>query len=143
VAQVKSYRDLEVWRKAMSLAELCYRATDAFEKREIYGLASQIRRAAVSVASNIAEGHSRRSRPAYLNHLSIALGSQSEVETQIELASRLSIMPKEVASRILLTAEQVGRMLHALIAALERGQPRTGLVSPNPQPLDPSPSSVH
>lgn len=120
MTQVRSYRDLEVWRKAMNLAELCYRATKEFEKREIYGLASQVRRAAVFVASNIAEGHSRGSRPAYLNHLSIALSSQSEVETQIELASRLSMMPSEVAGEILILAEQVGRMLHALIAALER-----------------------
>ncbi len=142
MTQVRSYRDLEVWRKAMNLAELCYRATKEFEKREIYGLSSQIRRAAVSVASNIAEGHSRRTRLAYLNHLSIALGSQSEVETQIELASRLRIVPNEVASQILLLAEEVGRVLHALIAALERGQPRTGSGSPSPQPPDPSPSRL-
>jgi four helix bundle protein len=143
MTQVRSYRDLEVWRKAMNLAELCYRATEEIEKREVYGLASQVRRAAVSVASNIAEGHSRRSRPAYLNHLSIALSSQSEVETQIELASRLSIMPHEVASQILLLAEEVGRMLHGLVAALERGQSRTASGSPSPKPPDPSPSRVH
>ena len=81
---IRSYRDLEVWRKAMELAQGCYELTAEFPKREIYGLASQIRRAAVSIASNIAEGHSRRTRQAYLNHLSIALGSQSEVETQID-----------------------------------------------------------
>ena len=83
-------------------------------------IGSQIRRAAVSIASNIAEGHSRTSRQAYLNHLSIALGSQSEVETQIELASRLSMMPNEAAQEVLTLAGQVGRMLHALIASLER-----------------------
>ena len=84
-----------------------------------YGLASQIRRAAVSIASNIAEGFGRRSRQAFLNHFSIALGSQSEVETQIELASRLGIMPVAAALEILTIAGQVGRMLHGLIAALE------------------------
>ena len=110
----------------MKLAELCYRSTEEFHKRETYELASQIRRAVVSIASNIAEGHSRRSRPAYLNHLSIALGSQSEVETQIELASRLSMMPDEVAGEILTLAGQVGRMLHALITALERGNSKRG-----------------
>jgi four helix bundle protein len=120
VSLIKSYRDLEVWQKAMKLAEVCYQSTEGFPKREMFGLTSQIRRAAVSIASNIAEGHSRRSRLAYLNHLSIALGSQSEVETQIELASRLSMMPHEAASEILTLAGQVGRMLHALIAALER-----------------------
>lgn len=117
---INSYRDLEVWQKAMNLAQLCYQSTEGFPKREIYGLASQIRRASVSIASNVAEGHSRRSRPAYLNHLSIALGSQSEVETQIELASRLRLMPGEAVHEILTLAGQVGRMLHGLIAALER-----------------------
>lgn len=90
MAAIKSYRDLEVWQKAMLLAESCYRWTEEFPKREIYGLASQLRRAAVSIASNIAEGNSRRSRQAYLNHLSITLGSQSEVETQVELAPDLA-----------------------------------------------------
>jgi four helix bundle protein len=79
--KIQSYRDLEVWREAMKLAEVCYEATAAFPARETYGLASQIRRVAVSVASNIAEGHSRRTLQAYLNHLSIALGSQSDLET--------------------------------------------------------------
>jgi len=99
---------------------MCFELTAEFPKREIYGLASQIRRAAVSIASNIAEGHSRRTRQAYLNHLSIALGSQSEVETQIDLSCRLGFISKELAEEILLLAGQVGRMLHALVASLER-----------------------
>lgn len=117
---IKSYRDLEVWQKAMRLAEVCYKATEEFPKREIFGLSSQLRRAAVSIPSNIAEGNSRNSRPAYLNHLSIALGSQSEVETQVELASILNMIPPDRAREILALAGQVGRMLHALIASLER-----------------------
>jgi four helix bundle protein len=117
--KIKSYRDLEVWREAMKLAEVCYEATAAFPARETYGLASQIRRAAVSVVSNIAEGHSRRTLQAYLNHLSIALGSQSELETQIELSQRLKLLPELPAEKILQKAEQVGRMLHALMRALE------------------------
>jgi four helix bundle protein len=104
----------------MELAQQCYEITAGFPKREIYGLASQVRRAAVSIASNIAEGHSRRSRQAYLNHLSIALGSQSEVETQIDLSCRLGFISKQAAEEILLMAGQVGRMLHALITSLER-----------------------
>ena len=118
--RIRSYRDLEVWRLAMELAQRCYEVTAEFPKREIYGLASQIRRVAVSIASNIAEGHSRRTRPAYLNHLSIALGSQSEVETQIDLSRRLGFISNELAEEILLVAGKVGRMLHALVAALER-----------------------
>ena len=117
---VKSYRDLDVWRKAMTLAELCYQMTDSFPKREVFGLSSQIRRAAVSIASNIAEGHSRSTRQAYLNHLSIALGSQSELETQVELASRLKMAPGEVFAEVSALAAEVGRMLHGLVAALEK-----------------------
>ena len=117
---IRSYRDLEVWRKAMEPAQRCYELTAEFPKREIYGLASQIRRAAVSIASNIAEGHSRRTRQAYLNHLSIALGSQSEVETQIDLSCRLGYISKEAAEVTLLMAGHVGRMLHALVTSLER-----------------------
>jgi four helix bundle protein len=121
--KIQSYRDLEVWREAMKLAEVCYEATAAFPARETYGLASQIRRAAVSVASNIAEGHSRRTLQAYLNHLSIALGSQSELETQIELSRRLKLLAEGLAKEILVKAEQVGRMLHALMRSLEHRKP--------------------
>jgi four helix bundle protein len=136
VVPIKSYRDLDVWQKAMKLAELCYQLTELFPKREIYGLGSQIRRAAVSIASNIAEGHSRRSRPAYINHLSIALGSQSEVETQIDLAVRLGLVSQEAAQEFQALAGQVGRMLHALISSLETNATR--LRAGFPQPPAPS-----
>ena len=106
----------------MELVETCYQSMQEFPKRGIFGLASQIRRAAVSILSNLTEGHSRKSRQAYLNHLSVALSSQSELETQIELASRLEMIPEQAASVILESAGRVGRMLHALIAALERRQ---------------------
>lgn len=119
----------------MKLAELCYEQTTHFPSRETYGLVSQIRRAAVSVASNIAEGHSRRTLQAYLNHLSIALGSQSELETQIELSRRLNLLTEQSAKDILQMAGEVGRMLHALTRSLEQ---RGGL---NPQ--HPAPSTQH
>ena len=122
MATIKSYRDLEVWRLAMELAQVCYEQTAGFPSRETYGLTNQIRRAAVSIPSNIAEGHSRRTRQAFLNHLSIALGSQSEVETQIELAHRLRFLSEKPAKEILQLAERVGRMLHALIRALEKDE---------------------
>jgi four helix bundle protein len=86
-----SFKQLEVWQAAMELAETCYRATAAFPTREWYGLASQIRRAAVSIPSNVAEGHSRRSRAAYLYHVSVALGSHAELEAQVALGRRLSL----------------------------------------------------
>jgi four helix bundle protein len=104
----------------MKLAEMCYEATAQFPPRETYGLVSQIRRAAVSIASNIAEGHSRRTRQAFLNYLSIALGSQSELETQIELSRRLKLIAEGSAKIILKDAEEVGRMLHGLIRRLEQ-----------------------
>ena len=121
---IRSYRDLEVWQEAMKLAEMCYGATGRFPQRETYGLASQIRRAAVSIPSNIAEGHSRRTLQAYLNHLSIALGSQSELETQIELSRRLGLLADGSAKEILEKAGLVGRMLHALMHSLELRLPQ-------------------
>ncbi|MBZ5513804.1 MAG: four helix bundle protein [Acidobacteriia bacterium] len=117
---IKSHRDLEVWQEAMKLAEICYQQTGSFPAREAYGLTSQIRRAAVSIPSNIAEGHARRSLAAFLNHLSIALGSQAELETQIELCCRLKLLPASSAEDILTKAGQVGRMLHALTQSLEK-----------------------
>jgi four helix bundle protein len=117
---IKSHRDLQVWQEAMGLVETCYQQTANFPARETYGLVSQIRRAAVSIPSNIAEGHGRRSLPAYLNHLSIALGSQAELETQIELSGRLKLCSESSAADIMKKAGQIGRMLHALIRSLER-----------------------
>ncbi len=86
---VRSYRDLTVWQRSMTLAELVYAATSQFPKSELYGLVSQMRRAAISIPSNIAEGHSRISTGGYVQFLGIARGSLAELETQIELAKRL------------------------------------------------------
>ncbi len=114
------HKRLTVWNKAMDLVELCYRVTSQFPRTEAFGLCSQIRRAAVSIPSNIAEGHNRRSRPSYAQHVSIALGSQAELETQLELAERLGMaMPAELSPVRALAAE-VGRALHGLARALER-----------------------
>jgi four helix bundle protein len=130
--RIVSYRDLEVWREAMSLAELCYSLTSRFPKSEQFGLTSQIRRASVSVASNIAEGHARRTRPAYLNHLHIAAGSQAELETQIELARRLGLANEGETAETRDAVARVGRLLHGLIRAIEqKPQPP----APDPQPL--------
>jgi four helix bundle protein len=123
---IRSHRDLVVWQEAMALAELCYKRTSNFPALERYGLMSQIRRAVVSVASNIAEGHGRRTLPAYLSHLSIALGSQAELETQIELSHRLVYLNDSEANEVLDLAGRVGRRLHALMRSLEE---RNGTVS--------------
>lgn len=104
----------------MRLVELVYHLTEALPQREQFGLAQQIRRAAVSIPSNIAEGHSRHTRQAYLYHLGVALGSQAELETQIELTVRLGFAAGTVASDCANHTARVGRRLHALVRALEQ-----------------------
>jgi four helix bundle protein len=126
MGDIRSYRDLDGWRKAMELAEGCYRLTDRFPRSEQFGLTSQMRRAAVSIASNIAEGHNRRSRQAYANFVSIALGSQAELETQAELAIRLGYVTQEAAAPLVALAADVGRILHGLSRSLETPGGRTG-----------------
>jgi four helix bundle protein len=115
---LQSYRDLIVWQKAIELALVAYRLTEQFPKREIYCLASQIRRAGVSIPSNIAEGYGRGSRKEYLQFLSIAQGSLKELETQIILAERLTFATPSQAKQILADCEIIGKMLGALIRSL-------------------------
>jgi len=115
-----TYRDLEVWQKAMDLVELCYRVTASFPRSELYGLTSQVRRASVSIPSNIAEGHCRRSTRAYANHVSIALGSHGEFETCVELSRRLGFLPTADQQNVATATASVGRLLNGLYSALER-----------------------
>ena len=88
--KIKSHKDLKVWQESMTLVILVYRISEDFPKHEIYGLSSQIRRAAVSIPSNIAEGAGRNGENEFTRFLYIALGSLSEVETQLEISQRLS-----------------------------------------------------
>jgi four helix bundle protein len=111
------YRDLIVWQKAMDLVVEVYRLSQTFPATEKFGLASQIQRAAVS-PSNIAEGHARKSSGAFVNHLSIAAGSLAELETQIMLAERLKLCPKELSQPLLSCADEIGCMLTGLKASL-------------------------
>ncbi len=115
---IKSYQDLLVWQRAMDLTEAVYALTKSFPREEVYGLTSQLRRAAVSVPSNIAEGHGRHTTREYLNYLSIARGSLNEVETQIFLAQRLAYISESQLSRLLSQSSEVGRLLAGLINAL-------------------------
>jgi len=117
---VQSYRDLVVWQRAMELVERGYRLTAAFPSEERFGLTSQLRRALVSVASNIAEGHNSLSTPVYLRHLSTALGSQAEAETQLELCIRLGFADRDHVRPLIEIAGEVGRMLHALVRSLRQ-----------------------
>lgn len=115
---LQSYRDLLVWQKALDLALLIYRLSEKFPKSEIYCLTSQLRRAAVSVPSNIAEGYGRGSRKEYLQFLSIAQGSLKELETQVILAQRLQYAKEEESEELLLLSETVGKMLGGLMRSL-------------------------
>lgn len=121
--QVRSYRDLVVWQKAMSLALAIYRASAQFPKEEIYGLTSQMRRAAVSVASNIAEGQARHSRREFLQLLSHARGSLAELETQSLLAARLNFLTTDNAQEMADRIAEIGRLLSGLRKSLKRIDP--------------------
>jgi four helix bundle protein len=113
---IRSFRDLLTWQRAMQLAEACYKVSAVLPAEERFGLGQQIRRAAVSIPANIAEGHNGRTRQVFLNHLAIALGSQAELETLLELAQRL--MSADIDHALALTAE-VGKLLHGLVLRLE------------------------
>ena len=117
---VASYRDLTVWQAAIDLGQSVYELTAKFPRSELYGLTSQVRRSAVSVASNIAEGHARSSRKEYLRFLSIARGSLAETETQLIIAERLELAPSRDVSALLTRAEAISKMLRRLQQALER-----------------------
>jgi four helix bundle protein len=108
------HRDLVVWQKAMRLVTEVYRVTSAFPKHELYGLVGQIRRAAVSVPSNVAEGYARNSRNELHHFIGQARGSLAELETQIEIAKNLGYVEGPVASDVLTKTSEVGRMLTGL-----------------------------
>ncbi|HZH40812.1 MAG TPA: four helix bundle protein [Gemmatimonadales bacterium] len=120
VAMVNSYRDLLVWQRGIDLVESVYKATKSFPRHEMYGLTAQLRRAAVSVPSNIAEGHGRRHLGDYLHHLSMANGSLFELETQLLVAQRLTYLPASDAVALSVLSGEVGRMLAGLARALRR-----------------------
>jgi four helix bundle protein len=117
---IQSYRDLKVWQQAMDLAEECYRLTRQFPKDELYGMTSQVRRSAASVAANIAEGHGRNSRGDYAKFLRVAQGSLKELETHLILAGRVGLIGDDLLSPVLKQSEDLGKMLRALIRSLER-----------------------
>ena len=122
--EIKSFRDLVVWQKAMGLVELVYRITNAFPVCERYALTSQLRRAAVSVPSNIAEGYGRNSTSDYIRFLHIALGSLNELQTQLELGVRLGFVAKDDVEDALELCAEMEKMLIALAAKLRMHQDR-------------------
>jgi four helix bundle protein len=108
------HRNLVAWRKAMALVKDIYRSTAEFPKHEMYGLASQLRRAAVSIPSNLAEGYGRNSRTELHQFVGMARGSLAEVETQIEIARDLGYLRPENAADLLERSAEIGRMLTGL-----------------------------
>jgi len=112
------YRDLKVWQAAMKLAGETYRLSAHFPKHETYGLASQLQRSAVSVPSNIAEGHGRNSNKEFLHFLGIASGSLAELETQLILAQQLGYLTGELINPVLQISDEVGKMLKGLQKSL-------------------------
>jgi four helix bundle protein len=117
---IKSYRDLDVWQRAMDLVIESYRATARFPKSETYGISSQLQRAVTSVPANIAEGHGRSHTKEFLRHLSVAYGSLMEVETHLQIAARLNYLDANSLQSLLERASEIGRMLNGLIQSLER-----------------------
>jgi four helix bundle protein len=103
----------------MDFVERCYRATRSFPREELYALTSQLRRAAVSIPSNVAEGYCRRSTKVYVHHVSIALGSHGELETCIEIAFRLGHLESRLRDELETQLASVGRLLYALHQSLE------------------------
>jgi four helix bundle protein len=114
---MQGHKDLVVWQKSMDLVIAIYGLTRGFPKHETYGLASQIQRAAVSIPSNIAEGHALKQTQVYARHLAIASGSLADVETQLEIAGRLSYNQDE-CQKIFVQAGEIGRMLMGLRRSL-------------------------
>lgn len=115
-----TFRDLEAWKQGMDLVECCYKATRHFPAEERYGLTGQIRRAAISIPTNVAEGHCRRTTRAYANHISIACGSEGERETCIELADRLGHLVGADTHELMRRCTDIGRILTGLHGSLER-----------------------
>lgn len=126
--EIKSYRDLDVWRRAIELVAAIYRLTQDFPAEEKFGLVSQMRRAAVSIPSNIAEGYARRERREYARFVSIAFGSGAELETQVYIAKQLRFAPEVSFEMVDDLLRDVQKMLNSLVLALR--QPKSLIPSP-------------
>jgi len=117
---LRNYKDLQVWQKAYQLCLEVYKATGEFPKHELYGITAQLRRAAVSIPSNIAEGYGRKTTKEYIQFLYVAYGSICELETQILLSGDLGYLSPEVLKKLQDGIAEVERMLKALINSLQK-----------------------
>ena len=120
LGNINSYRDLLIWQVAIDIAVACYEATKSLPPSELYGLTSQIRRAATSIPANIAGGYGRESRAAFIQFLRIAHGSLKELETHLFLATKLDLLVDDVSGAILYRTDELGRMLRGMIRSLQR-----------------------
>src|SRR5574340_957395 len=118
----RAHRKLDVWQKSMELVREIYQATSEFPKREEYGLSSQMRRAAISVPSNLAEGAARRGGKEFVQFLNIAQGSLSELDTQVELAYMLGYMTREIHTDINAKMTEISKMLFGLAKRVKCNQ---------------------
>jgi four helix bundle protein len=118
VPEIKSYRDLLVWKQAVDLAAAVYQCSRAWSRDELYGLTSQARRAATSVAANIAEGYGRENRGSYVQFLKVAQGSLKELETHLVIANRIEIAGQADTVSLMRQCESVGKLLRALMRKL-------------------------
>ena len=118
-SSIRSYRDLKVWQEGMNIAEACYQITKTFPKEELYGMTSQIRRSAVSIPANIAEGYGREYRAEYIQFLRIAQGSLKELETHLLLCERVKLATSQVIKPLLNRCESLGKMIRSLIRSLQ------------------------
>jgi four helix bundle protein len=121
---MKSHKDLEVWKEAVGLAVTCYDITKAFPQVEQFGLASQMRRAAISIASNIAEGAARAGSKEFVQFLYISLGSASELDTQIEIARKIGLGNISEIETLQLKVNGISRMLQGLIRSVKTKIPK-------------------
>jgi len=123
MAEIRSYRDLVVWQKGVDLTQLVYRLTQTFPQDERFGLVSQMRRSAVSVPANIAEGYGRGRRVEYMRFIEIARGSLCELQTHAEVARRMGWLRAEALDEFLARAEKMERLLSGLLRSL-RNRPK-------------------
>ena len=115
---IKSFRDLNIWQKGIDLVKDIYKETQNIPRQEIYGLTNQIRRAAISIPSNIAEGHIRQHRAEFRQFLSVALGSLAELETQIVISRELNYISTEKSLNLIDQMGSIGKMIRGLIKKL-------------------------
>jgi len=115
---LKNFQDLIVWQKSMALVKQIYQYTSSFPKEEMYGLTSQMRRAAVSIPANIAEGQSRNTTGEFSQFLGIAKGSIAELQTLILLSANLDFLTQKNSSNLLMNCEEVAKMLNGLQKSL-------------------------